>query len=98
MSLVARKWLFAYLAPVPGSEVQSHITTYEYGRLLPGTRSFRVFRLFPQQVEDLAQRDDISGVLRGRIELVSLDDPDGCCYNALSYCWEGSIEPSPYLH
>ena len=95
MSLVARKWLFAYLAPVPGSEVQSHITTYEYGRLLPGTRSFRVFHLFPQQAEDLAQRDDLSGVLRGRIELVSLDDSDGYCYNALSYCWEGSIEPSP---
>ena len=98
MSLVARKWLFAYLAPVPGSEVQSHITTYEYGRFLPGTRSFRVFHLFPQQAEDLAQRDDLSGVLRGRIELVSLDDSDGYCYNALSYCWEGSIEPSPYLH
>ncbi len=97
MSLVARKWLSFYLASLPGSEIQSYITTYEYGRLLPGTRSFRVFHLFPQQAGDLAQRDDLSGVLRGRIELVNLDDPNGHCYNALSYCWEGSIEPSPYL-
>ena len=38
--------------------------------------------------------DDLSGILRGRIEVMNIDESRH--YNALSYCWEGSIDPSPY--
>ncbi|KAG7291152.1 hypothetical protein NEMBOFW57_001164 [Staphylotrichum longicolle] len=94
---VARNWASSYLAPVLRSETQSYTTTYEYSGLTPGARTFRVLRLFPPRSGDQSHRDDFSAVLKGSIELQDLDSPDRHRYDALSYCWEGSIEPSPYL-
>jgi len=91
---VFRRWVSLYFTPVPRPEVQSYIATFKYSRLPPNTRLFRVFHLFPQRPEDQTPGDDLSGILRGRIEVVNIDE--GCCYNALSYGWEGSIDPSPY--
>ncbi|KAH8585719.1 heterokaryon incompatibility protein-domain-containing protein, partial [Bisporella sp. PMI_857] len=91
---VFRKWVSLYFTPVPRPEVQSYMATYKYGRLPPNTKSFRVFHLFPQRPEDQTPGGDLSGILRGRIEVMNIDE--GCRYNALSYCWEGSIDPSPY--
>ncbi|KAK0715330.1 heterokaryon incompatibility protein-domain-containing protein [Lasiosphaeris hirsuta] len=93
---VVQKWVSLYHAPVPRPETTCYVSTFEYSRPLPSARSFRVFHLSrPRRAGDRA-RDDLSTVLRGRIEVVDLDGD--CRYNALSYCWEGSIEPSPYAH
>jgi hypothetical protein len=94
MFQVFQKWVSLCLAPVPRPETQSYIATYEYGRLPASTRSFRVFHLFPQRLGEQTPRDDLSGPIRGRI--VAMDIDEGCRYDALSYCWEGSINPSPY--
>ncbi|KAK3352784.1 heterokaryon incompatibility protein-domain-containing protein, partial [Lasiosphaeria hispida] len=90
---VVQKWVSLYHAPVPRPETTCYASTFEYSRPLPNARSFRVFHLSPPRPGDKA-RDDLSAILRGRIEVVDLDGD--CRYNALSYCWEGSIEPSPY--
>ncbi|KAK3368710.1 heterokaryon incompatibility protein-domain-containing protein [Podospora didyma] len=86
MSSVVRKLISFFLAP--------ESPPFEFTPL-PTTRSFRVFHLLPQNPQDKPS-NDLSGVLRGRIDVLNLDH--GCRYNALSYCWEGSIEPSPYTH
>ncbi|KAG4439709.1 hypothetical protein IFR05_004787 [Cadophora sp. M221] len=91
---VLQKWVSLYFAPVPRPEVQAYMATFEYSRLPPNTRSFRVFHLFPRRPEDQTSGDDLSGILRGRVEVMNIDED--CRYNALSYCWEGSIDPSPY--
>ncbi|KAK0631223.1 heterokaryon incompatibility protein-domain-containing protein [Immersiella caudata] len=80
---ILQRCVSLWQAPVPSP-------SFQYGSL-PATRSFRVFQLLPSKDDD----NNLPGDLRGRIAVMNLDD--GRDYNALSYCWGGSIEPSPYV-
>lgn len=92
------QWISLYIAPIPTPEAQSYATTFVYRRLPSNTRCFRVFHLTPLSTDGGPPpgNNNPDGVLCGRLTAVNLDDSSHPPYNALSYCWEGSIEPSPY--
>jgi len=85
------RWVALYLAPVPRPEVQAYTATFVYDRLPTDKRCFRVFHLL-----SWSDVNDRSGTLVGRLSIVNLDDDNHVAYEALSYVWDGSIEPSPY--
>ena len=81
------RWVSLWVAPVPTPELQSYTATFVYRELPPRRRCFRVFHL-----DDA----DADSELSGRLTIVDLDASARSHYDALSYCWEGSLEPSRY--
>jgi len=61
---------------------------FTYRRLPTYKKCFRVFHLSTPGI------GGASNTLSGHFSIVYLDDVDHLVYEALSYCWEGSIEPS----
>lgn len=73
--------------------VDESLPSYIHEKLPAGSRYFRLFQLELQKTKGDGQlmHDELDGVLRGRITIENLDHCGE--YEALSYCWEGSIEP-----
>jgi hypothetical protein len=73
--------------------VDENLPPYVYEKLPAESRCFRLFHLEPQKTKADGQSicGELGGVLRGRITIENLDRCSE--YEALSYCWEGSIEP-----
>ncbi|KAH7311339.1 heterokaryon incompatibility protein-domain-containing protein [Stachybotrys elegans] len=77
------------------SRALQDLPIYVHNRLPPNTRSFRLFH-FDETVKTGSKGQkypNFDGLLCGRI---TTEDLDHCGdYEALSYCWEGSIHPAP---
>ncbi|KAI9155660.1 Heterokaryon incompatibility protein [Paramyrothecium foliicola] len=76
------------------SDAGEGLPLYVHQRLPPNSRCFRLFFLEPRKEGERRHQaeDDLGGVLRGRITVANLDQC--AAFDALSYCWKGSIESS----
>jgi hypothetical protein len=86
MAFKPRPWTFLLGAD---PHIGQDVPLYVHQRPLPSPRCFRVFHLQPQPEE---KQGELEGVLQGRIAVEEVDNIGS--YDALSYCWAGSLKPS----